>query len=103
MNKHPTLKYDEIKITHVSAILDTQKIYVIWDNGEEAVVDFSETIETNKWFQPLKDPEEFQMVKKVSWGWGIEWRCGADAGSDNVRYMGDLQQSVFCKQRKKSA
>lgn len=101
--EHPTAKYINLRIVHVSAIIDTQKVYIIWKNGEEAVVDFSEIIAKNKWFRPLQDPIEFQTVKHVDWGAGIEWRCGADSGSDSVRWMADQQKTVIHKKKRKIA
>ena len=98
---HPTDKYTEFTIQMASPIPGTQKIYVIWVNGEEAVVDISKIIENNKWFKPLQDSTEFQTAKIADWGSGVEWQCEAGIGSDEVRWMADKQKSVLRKKNKK--
>ena len=96
-------EYIATRIVHVSAILSTQKLYIAWECGDEAVVDFSEMIAINKHCRPLSEPSLFQSVKHVDCGTAMEWRCGIDMGSDQIRWMADQQNSVFHKNNKKSA
>lgn len=100
---HPALEYTGLRLAQAWPILGTKKLYVVWKNGEEAVIDFSDTISKNKWFMPLNDPLQFQKVKLAEWGTGIEWDCDADIGSDLVRHMADLQGSVFHENPRKTA
>ena len=101
--EHPTAKYINLRIATVSAILKTNKLYVVWKNGEEAVVDFSADIDHNTHFKPLSDPAKFQTVQTVAWNAGIEWNCGVGIGSNQLRSMADQQKSVIHKKSRKSA
>lgn len=96
---HPTDKYIDHTIQHVSAITGTQKVYAEWVNGEITIVDFSDLILKNKQFKTVSDPINFQTVKHIDWGHGIEWDCGVAIGSDQLRYMADEQDTVIHKQR----
>lgn len=100
---HPTDKYIHHTIQFVSPITGTHKVYVIWTNDEEAVIDISEIIYTNKHFKPLSSSAEFEKAESVAWGTGIEWDCGASIGSDHLRHMADQQGSVLHKKKRKSA
>ena len=100
---HPAMEYTGLRLTQVAPILGTKKLYVVWKNAEEAVIDFSKTISENKWFAPLNNPAEFQTVKLAEWGTGLEWDCDADIGSDLIRHMADQQDSVLHRETRKSA
>ena len=39
-------------------------------------------------FQPLQDPEEFEAVRLVAGGGGIEWPCGADMSALAIEAAG---------------
>lgn len=101
--KNPTAKYIDIRISQVSAIMGTQKLYFVWGNGDEAVVDFSEIIATNRHCKPMSEPSEFQTAKHVDSGTALEWDCGVDMGSDQIRWMADQQDSLLYQNKRKSA
>lgn len=98
-DQHPATKYTGIRITHAHPIMGTQKLYVVWETDDEAVVDISEIIKESKWFKPLQFPELFQSVKIEDWGSSLEWSNGADVGSDEIRWMADEQQSIIKKEK----
>ncbi len=97
--QHPMAHYIALRINEVSAILKTTKLYIAWKNGEEAVVDFSDLISSNKHFKPLSNQKKFHAVEHASWGSCIEWECGIAMGSDQLRHMADEQDSVLHRQR----
>ena len=101
--EHPTDKYIGLRIIHVSAILETNKLYFIWENGDEAVIDFSELIATNRHCKSLSNSSEFQTARHIDNGTSLEWSCGVDMGSDHVRWMADLQDSLLYQNKRKSA
>ena len=110
MAKHkivaPETRYNDHTLHMVTAIPDVWKVYAVWTNGEEAVVDFSDIIHEsrkNERFRQLSDPNEFQTVRSVDWGGGIEWRCGVGIGSDQLRYMAEQQDTVIHLQQRKAS
>lgn len=92
---HPALRFHALRLRVVVPIKGTTKLYVEWDNGEEAVVEFKESIHRVKGFKPLADPKIFKKVHLGSWGSCIEWTDEIDFGSDTLRQMAEEQRSVF--------
>ena len=89
------LKYHYWSVTSVAPILGTAMMYLEWNSGERAVLDFGKLTQVSKQFQPLSQPAEFENVSIIGYGGGIEWRCGAGLGSDQLRHMADEQNAVF--------
>ncbi len=98
---HPALRFHGLRLRIVAPIKGTTKLYAEWENGEEAVVEFKESIQRAKGFQPLADPKIFEKVHLGSWGCCIEWTDEIDFGSDTLRLMASEQGTVVT--RKKSA
>lgn len=95
--QHPALRFLNLRLRTVTVIKNTNKLYVEWKNGEEAVVDFTESIQTAKGFKPLKDPKIFKKACVGSWGSSIEWPEDIDFGSDTLRQMAEEQGAVFLR------
>ena len=92
---HPIARYTGLKMSTLSHISGTQKYFVTWTSGDQAVLDFARLIATDKHLDPLLDLEEFGSAKIGGWGSAIDWDCGVGMGSDQLRHMADEQNSVF--------
>lgn len=62
-----------------------------WDDGCTARVDLSRNIATRPMLAPLADPAEFARAAVSSDGWSVEWPCGIDFGSPQLRRWADEQ------------
>ena len=96
---NPEMQYLNLRISRVSPILMEQKIFIVWRNGEQAVLDFADIIREDKHFHPMVDSAVFQSVRVEDWGACIEWKCGVGMGSDQLRQMAEEQESVFKKRK----
>ena len=96
---NPEMQYLNLRINRASPILMEQKIFIVWRNGEQAVLDFADIIQEDKHFHPMADPTVFQSVRVEDWGACIEWKCGVAMGSDQLRQMAEKQGSVFKKRK----
>ncbi len=94
-NKFPEAAYIGLKMVCVGYVSGTKKLYIEWENGDRAVIDFSGLISENRWFRPLKDDHFFQKAKITTYGRALEWSDDISIGSDTVRVMADRQNTVL--------
>ncbi|HBG97898.1 MAG: DUF2442 domain-containing protein [Rhodobacteraceae bacterium] len=74
-------------------VLDTPKLRVVFDDGAERVVDFSDTIARSRWFRTLSVPTTFETVEVIHGGRALQWVTGADYCADALRILADKQQA----------
>lgn len=76
------------KITSV-AIPSPSQLSIVWDDGRRAQLDLAPLINARPALAPLRDPEAFGRVTLSSDGWSLEWPCGIDFGSAQLRRWAD--------------
>lgn len=93
-------KHLDLRIVHVAAIQGTFKLFVGWDNGDKAVLDYAPLITSHHALEPLTDPKLFGSVRVRDDGDEIIWTDDINGGSDSLRQLADEQHAVI--QRKKT-
>ena len=68
-------------------------ICVIWEQGQESLINLEPHIRAFKKLAPLRNLEEFRQVRMGEWGWHLEWPCGMDISSDSLRRLA-LEQAT---------
>ena len=66
-------------------------LVLTWDDGRTARVDLSHNIEARPVLAALSDATEFARATVSSDGWSVEWPCGIDFGSPQLRRWADEQ------------
>ncbi len=87
-------RFFEYKVTMVEPILKTRKLFVAFNSGEQAVVDFSQAIAETKLGHKIQKWADFKKVKIGYLNAYIEWE-GYDTGTDTLRQMAEEQGTVF--------
>ena len=64
---------------------------IVWDDGHTARIDLSRRLVTRPMLAPLLNPGEFARAAVSSDGWSVEWPCGIDFGSPQLRRWADEQ------------
>ncbi|MFH1320211.1 MAG: DUF2442 domain-containing protein [Bacteroidota bacterium] len=77
-----------IKINKIQT-LDDHKIYFIFSDNTEKVIDFKQFIKSDKFTRQLSDPEYFKLVKIYENGRGIYWPNEYDFCPDFLRKFAD--------------
>ncbi len=72
------------KIANVTPLDDTHRLYVVWDDGTENVVDLWPSIERFKVLAPIKDLKYFRKVVILEDGWMLGWPGNIDYAADNL-------------------
>jgi hypothetical protein len=72
-------------------LVSTPVLRVLFDDGVERVVDFSDLVATSKWFRMLSVPTTFETVEVVNNGRALQWITGVDFCADALRIMADEQ------------
>jgi hypothetical protein len=72
-------------------ILSTPVLRVLFDDGAERVVDFSEIVASSKWFRMLSVPTTFETVDVINNGRALQWITGTDYCADALRILADEQ------------
>ncbi len=73
-------------------MVSTPVLRVLFDDGAERVVDFSEIVATSKWFRMLSVPTTFETVEVINNGRALQWITGVDFCADALRIMADEQR-----------
>lgn len=96
---HNALKYHGIRITQAAAIQGTRKLYVAWDSGDEAVLDYGPLIAVHAALGPLADPRTFQSARVGKHGLEVVWTDAINGGADSLRQLADEQHAVFMRKK----
>ncbi len=88
--------YDPLTAKHLvrivrADVLSTPVLRVLFDDGAERVVDFSNLVASSKWFRMLSIPTTFETVDIINNGRALQWVTGADFCADALRLMADEQ------------
>jgi Protein of unknown function (DUF2442) len=67
------------------------KLAFEWDDGFCGVVDFTKVIAGHQSLAPLGDTAAFENLSLSEDGWSIEWACGIDFGTAQLRRWVDEQ------------
>ncbi len=78
------------KISAVS-IAGANVLAIEWDDGKCSQVDLRAMIAARKTLAPLVDQKQFSDVKVSADGWSLEWPCGIDFGTTQLRRWADEQ------------
>ena len=78
------------KIKAIS-VVDTHRLLIEWDDGKTRPVDFGTIIGTHKALAPLTTVAAFAGVSLAADGWSVEWPCGIDFGTAQLRRWADEQ------------
>jgi hypothetical protein len=73
------------------AVVGDGRISITWDDGHTALVVFAPIIKARAALAPLADPAQFDQAAISTDGWSIEWPCGIDFGSTQLRRWADEQ------------
>lgn len=76
------------KITSV-AVQSPSQLSISWDDDRRAHVDLTTLIHARPVLAALRDPEAFGRVTLSDDGWSLEWPCGIDFGSAQLRRWAD--------------
>ena len=78
------------KLTGVK-VMGPQTISLAWDDRQLATVDLAGIISARTSLAPLSNPKEFARVMASTDGWSIEWPCGIEFGTAQLRRWADEQ------------
>ena len=78
------------KISAIS-VMDAHLLLIEWDDGKTGRVDFGTIIATHKALAPLAAGDAFAGVSLAPDGWSLEWPCGIDFGTGQLRRWADEQ------------
>ncbi len=78
------------KLTGVT-VVGPQSLSLVWDDGGSAKIDLAALIAARANLSLLSDPQEFALVKASADGWSVEWPCGIDFGTAQLRRWADEQ------------
>lgn len=78
------------KLTQV-AVVGPQSLSLAWDDKASATVDLAAIISARTNLAPLSNPKEFARAKASADGWSVEWPCGIDFGTVQLRRWTDEQ------------
>jgi hypothetical protein len=80
----------QVRIVRADMIA-TPVLRVLFDDGVERIVDFSEIVASSKWFRMLSVPTTFETVEVVNNGRALQWVTGVDYCADALRILADEQ------------
>ena len=92
-------RHHGIRLINVAAIPRSKKLYVTWDSGEEAILDYEPLIARYQSLKPLEDDTLFQNVEVEAHGWRIRWNDAIDGGADSLRQLAEEQISVIHRRK----
>ena len=69
-------------------------LHIFWDDSVSATVDLATVIAKLPVLRPLAESGEFAAASLSSDGWSIEWPCGIDFGSTQLRRWADEQSGA---------
>ena len=72
-------------------MVSTPVLRVLFDDGVERLVDFSDIVATSKWFRMLSVPTTFETVEVINNGRALQWVTGVDYCADALRILADEQ------------
>lgn len=78
------------KLTEV-AVTGPTELSVAWDDGRRASIDFAAVIAGRAALAPVASADGFGNVAVSPDGWSLEWPCGIDFGSPQLRRWADEQ------------
>lgn len=78
------------KLVSVEAI-GPRRLELAWDDGRLLPLDLSEVIGARKQLAALSKQSEFARVRVSGDGWSLEWPCGIDFGSAQLRRWAEEQ------------
>jgi len=78
------------KLTHVR-VVGPQSLSLSWDDKRSATVDLASVIAARASLGPISNPVEFARVAASDDGWSLEWPCGIDFGTAQLRRWADEQ------------
>jgi hypothetical protein len=73
------------------AVVGPTVLAVEWDDGRMAEIDLAKLISDRPVLAPLADLNSFQQARLSDDGWSVEWPCGIDFGSSQLRRWADEQ------------
>ncbi len=76
------------------AVAGESALQLAWDDGRSARVDLSAVIAGRAVLAPLAVPAEFGAATLSPDGWSVEWPCGVDFGSAQLRRWADEQAGL---------
>ncbi|MCU0905181.1 MAG: DUF2442 domain-containing protein [Tabrizicola sp.] len=74
-----------------AGVVATPVLRVMFDDGAERSVDFSDLVASSKRFRTLDVPTTFETVKVINNGRALQWITGVDYCADALRIMADEQ------------
>jgi hypothetical protein len=80
----------QVRVVRVD-ILSTPVLRVLFDDGVERDVDFSDFVARSKWFRMLSIPTTFETVEVINNGRALQWITGTDYCVDALRILADQQ------------
>ena len=72
-------------------VFGPQSLSLAWDDRRLATVDLTTIISARANLGPLSNPKEFARVVVSADGWSVEWPCGIDFGTAQLRRWADEQ------------
>lgn len=78
------------KLTRV-AVVGPQSLSLVWDDKASATVDLAAIIAEHGNLAPLSNAKEFERAAASGDGWSVEWPCGIDFGTAQLRRWADEQ------------
>ena len=91
---------DMLRITAAEAVLPGV-LKLVWNDGYEGVVDLRGIIAEGEIFAPIRNPQNFTMVRVESYGhsiyWGEEGNEEVDFGCDRLREIAEQQAELLAR------
>ena len=72
-------------------VVGPQSLSLAWDDKRLATVDLATIISARTNLAPLANPKEFACALVSADGWSVEWPCGIDFGTVQLRRWADEQ------------
>ena len=73
------------------AVTGDHALLLGWDNGTSNTVELAGEIAARKALVELADPDTFARAALSDDGWSVEWPCGIDFGTPQLRRWSDEQ------------
>lgn len=86
------------KLTQVS-VLGPQSLSLEWDDKGSATIDLAAIIAEHTNLAPLSNTKEFECAAASDDGWSVEWPCGIDFGTSQLRRWADEQSGKVMPSR----
>ena len=86
----PLTAKDQMRIVRVD-VVRTPVLHVLFDDGVERDVDFSQVIARSRWFKTRDLSTTFETVDVINNGRALQWVTGVDYCADALRIMADEQ------------